>query len=154
MLIGIEGRRSNLRVMYGILATSALARFDAARVHSGQQDMREVYFVNLIRLLEMYRYGTFYSPPPNGVLERKSLASNPLSHPDTGNESKFVLGAIERAHASVSNLPREQFVESMEAVFDALHRRAVDSLDAASITEARNFLTAFIAELRNGIDNA
>lgn len=153
MLIGDEGRQSNLRVMYGILASTALSRLDSAQEGESAQSERDVYFVNLIRLLEMYRYGTFYSPPPNGVLETKPLASNQLSRSDTELESELVLRAIERAHASVSDLPREQFVELMETVFSALHHAAASSVEVASVKTARDFLTRFVAELHRGVDN-
>jgi hypothetical protein len=154
MLIGNEGRQSNLRVMYGMLASSALAKFDAQRPAKGEIDVRDVYFINLIRMLEMYRYGRFYSPPPNGVLETAPLMENPLAQTDEESESQFVLAAIAKAHASVSKLPREKFVESMEGVFQAVYRRDFQSLDAKRIFEAKAFLTHFVAELRKGIDNA
>jgi type II secretory pathway pseudopilin PulG len=153
MLIGDEGRRSNLRVMYGILASTALARLNSAQEGEGRTSEREVYFLNLIRLLEMYRYGTFYSPPPNGVLESKPLTTNQLSQGNAGPESEMVLKAIQAAHASVSDLPRDRFVDFLEVVFDALHRSAAASLDKDSVKKARDFLTCFVAELRKGIDN-
>ena len=154
MLIGDEGRRSNLSVMYGILASSALAKLNSAQEGEGRTSGRDVYFLNLIRLLEMYRYSTFYSPPPNGVLESRPLITNQLSQGNTGSESEMVLNAIQAAHASVSDLPREQFVECLEVIFNALHLSAAASLDKDSVKKARDFLTCFVAELRKGIDNA
>src|SRR5580704_19237489 len=121
MLIGEESRQSNLRVMYGLLASTALARIDDSKRKEPQGATRDVYFINLIRLLEMYRYGSFYSPPPYGVLETKPLDSNQLTKNDSGQEAELVLRAIERAHALVSELSREQFVEQIETVFRALH---------------------------------
>lgn len=142
MLVGESSRRSSLRVLYGILAQSALQQFDAPE----QEERRVAYFHNLITLLEMYRYETLRQPSHRAVFDRRET---PRSESKLEKlEADTVERALKTAHDAVYNgQTKEEMVEHLKLLFARVIRKDFD-IDPEQIQRAKRFLETFAKALR------
>lgn len=141
MLIAENTRRSSARVLYGILAQSALSQFDAPQdaLH------RNAYFQNLLTLLEMYQYGTLYRPSHRAVLDRREVTKEEFQMEKS--EAEKVEAAIRAAHqAAFQNLSREELVQHLRSVFIRVSEG--QQITGEEIASAKNFLTVLRKSLR------
>jgi hypothetical protein len=141
MLIAENTRRSSARVLYGILAQSALSQFDAPL----DTQHRSAYFQNLLKLLEMYQYGTLCRPSHRAVLDRHEVTKEEFQM--ERSEAERVEAAIQAAHnATFQNLSREELVQRLRNIFIRVSEgQPVAPEDVAS---AKNFLTILRKTLR------
>jgi hypothetical protein len=79
MSIAQQSLGPDLRVVYGLLASSALREIDEPA-----NDSREVHLINLVRLLDMYRHGKLTSRTPHGVLQSKPIENSKFPRVDRG----------------------------------------------------------------------
>lgn len=141
MLIAENTRRSSARVLYGILAQSALSQFDAPQdaLH------RNAYFQNLLTLLEMYQYGTLCRPSHRAVLDRREVTREEFQMEKS--EAAKVEAAIQAAHqAAFQDLSREQLVQHLRSVFMRVSEGQQVSPD--EVAPAKMFLTVLRRSLR------
>ena len=144
MLIPEGNRRSNLRVLYGILAQSALQQIDAHEAHAERQ---AAYFQNLIRLLEMYRYGRLARPSPRAVLDRRQSDIRQLKRDRLDAEA--VEAAIRTAHENAyPNVPKDEVVERLVTLFARLSRNELPGVPGDEINAAKRFLEELATALR------
>lgn len=142
MLIAESRRRSNPRVLYGILAESALEQFDD---NSTDSENRRAYFQNLIRLLEMYRYNTLRRTAPRAVLDRRQTDLKALKRDRADNES--VEQALSSAHRTVyANLEKDELLQHFKDLFGRISRQA--PVSAEELAKARQFLEVLAQALR------
>lgn len=142
MPIAERSQASDLRVVYGLLANSALKELDHPATSTS-----EVYFVNLVRLLDMYKHGKFSGQRPHGVLESKPLRQYSLVNRDRGEqEVRHALDAA-RLHADPAS-QTEQFVSGLREVLLSLARGNSKSVTEESISMLRKFVTKLAEELR------
>ena len=128
-------RRSNPRVMCSILAGAMLERFEKKKE---PEEFRNVYFDNLIRLLEMYRYDALHSHNPLGVLERLDLPSVDFPSAESGIE---VIDAVfHAAHSALyPSLDKEQLVKHLREILEQI-RSGTEIVDVEGRTKLREFL--------------
>jgi hypothetical protein len=145
MLVAEDRRRSNPRVLYGILAESALEQINA---RAPEDSSRRAYLQNLIRLLEMYRYDSLRRPSPRAVLDRR--------HTDLRSRERERLanGAVERAldaarAATYEGFDKAQLAEHLKGIFVLLMKGESAAVPQADIQRAKNFLRAFGTALRD-----
>jgi hypothetical protein len=136
----MRSRRSNLRVLYGILAKSALENFDAT-----EQSNRRIYFLNLIRLLEMYRFDSLKRTSPRAVLDRRQTDVRVLRQ--ERSDTSAVERALHSAHLAVfPDLSKDAFVARLKGLFN----RVVNSDSALSHAELRQ-AQRFLEELSKAL---
>lgn len=141
MFVAESSRRSNLRVLYGILAQSALEQFNART----EETHRDVYFQNFVRLLEMYRHKSLRRPSPRAVLDRRASSVQELRRKK--KEADAIDDALEHARQTVyGELSREQLVDHLKTLFsDVMKDRPVARGD---VRLAKRFLEVFAESLR------
>jgi hypothetical protein len=145
MLVGEGSRRSNLRVLYGILAQSALKDFESEQP---QAEHRNAYLLNLIRLLEMYRYETLRQPSHRAVLDRRQSNRNEANREKL--EAEAIEQALRTAHEAIyPNQSRAEVVERLKAIFYRVIRDQVGPESGEEIETAKRFLEALVAALRS-----
>jgi hypothetical protein len=133
-----------VRVLYGILAQSALQRIDGQEASAERQ---AAYFQNLIRLLKMYRYGRLARPSPRAVLDRRQPDIRQLKRDRLDAEAVEV--AIRTAHENAyPNVPKDQVVEKLVAVFEQLGKNQHAGIQTDEIDAAKRFLEELAAALR------
>jgi hypothetical protein len=143
MSIAERSRTSDLRVVYGLLATSALKELDQPRNSS-----RDVYLVNLIRLLDMYRHGKFSGRRPHGVLESKPLRQYSFVRQNRGE--KDVRNALDQARTfACPGADTESFVAHTRETLLSLAQGDSTSVDTESIDILKRFITKLAEELRD-----
>jgi len=143
VLVAESSRRSNLRVLYGILAQSALEQFVEPRTHDVE---RTASFLNLIRLLDMYQYGSFQRTSPRAVLDRRQIDLKELKH--THTESLAIEAAMQAAHDAVyPTLSRAQLVESLKLLFSRVSKNEFHALSSGELKLAQKFLKEFTKAL-------
>jgi hypothetical protein len=144
MLVTESRRRSNPRVLYGILAQSALEQLGE---RPAAEDIRRAYLQNVVRLLEMYRFETLRRTTPRAVLDRSQVSSNSLRREREENE--LVANALESAHQRVyPDLTRDELVLHLKGLFSQLYREELHNLTREEMRKARSFLESFAAALR------
>jgi hypothetical protein len=143
MTIAERSQTSDLRVVYGLLANSALKELD----HPANSTS-EVYFVNLVRLLDMYKHGKFSGHRPHGVLESKPLRQYSLVNRDRGEKDVRHALDVARRHADPSS-ETEPFVSSLRETLLTLARGNSKSVSTESISLLKRFITKLAEELRD-----
>lgn len=144
MLVADNRRRSNPRVLYGILAESALEQLKS---ESPEEDQLRAYFKNLIRLLEMYRYGSLRRPSPRAILDRRQSDLKSREREQLANAD--VEQALDAARQTVyGDLDKAQTVDLLKSVFEHLIRDELAAVEADALSRATQFLEAFAAALR------
>ena len=144
MSVTMTNRRSDPRVLCGILARAALDHFQVQQ-DQDDEDPREVYFTNLIRVLEMYRYGALRSYNPQGILSRGVHATVRL--PKGTDPMKAVEAALVRAHDEVfPGQDRTVVVATLRSTLE--HIRDGHQPPPQDLQTARAFLEAFTRHLQ------
>lgn len=142
MLIAENTRRSSARVLYGILAQSALSQFDARQ---GEALHRSAYFQNLLTLLEMYQYSTLCRPSHRAVLDRREVTKEEFELEKS--EAEKVEAAIQSAHQEVfQDLSREELVDRLRSVFSRV--AGGQQVSPEEVASAKSFLTVLRRSLR------
>lgn len=143
MLVAESTRRSRLSVLYGILAQSALSQFDT----NPPETRRTAYFQNLIKLLEMYRYGTLRQPSHRAVLDRRETTKREFEQEKL--EAEVVERALKAAHkVAYETMSKEQMVEHLKQLFLQITQEHF-TFAASDIRQAKLFLETFAKALRN-----
>jgi hypothetical protein len=145
MLVSESKRRSNPRVLYGILARSALERIADNTAHDKDAI---AYFRNLARLLEMYRFNSLRRTAPRAVLERRKADVKSLLRDRAENEA--VERALSIAHESVyAGVDREELVQHLKGLLDQVSINGVAQVSATDLEKMRHFLSQFATALKN-----
>jgi hypothetical protein len=143
MLVTDHSRRSNPRVLYGMLAESALEQLN---VDSAETTERRAYFENLIRLLDMYRYDSLRRASHRAVLDRRKTDLKSLQREQSANVA--VEKALDSAReAAFQGMDRAQVVDQLKAIFVGLMQD--QPVDGDALTRAKTFLEVFAASLRD-----
>jgi len=110
-------RRSDPRVVCGLLASSVLKRLG----HPGKDEDFAVFLRNLIRLLELYRFGTFSEHKHRGILQRGPLGANKSSDSFSSEAMSAVKDALEQAHKEVFGDQSSEYVANyLTGIFESL----------------------------------
>ncbi|HZE44701.1 MAG TPA: hypothetical protein VE058_12985 [Steroidobacteraceae bacterium] len=145
MLVAESNQQGEMRVLYGILARAAMERF--GKVPKEETESRDIYFLGILRLLDMYRFDSIKSGAPVGILE------TPTFHPDYLASEQEDQGAIENAlastHASMrpNQTDKNAFVEEVKAALENVHKRGAGASTSARAI-AKEFLEGLIQELK------
>lgn len=137
---------SDPKVVCGLLAREALKALQG-QPQQPNQAPQHVFFTNLIRLLEIYRYDLFTDLRPKGVLVRQR-SERSATQSVTAENMNAVRSALQAAHRQVfGQQSTEQVVEFLQGVLSAMkdgqHRSAED------LASVRSFIEAFSAHLKN-----
>jgi hypothetical protein len=144
MLVADSRRRSDPRVLYGILAESALEQLQSK---SPEETERRAYLQNLIRLLEMYQYNSLRRPAPRAVLDRRKADLKSRERELAANVE--VEHALDAARQAVyEGFERAQMVEHLKFVFGRLMRNEAADIEQADLQRVKAFLEAFAESLR------
>lgn len=137
---------SDPKVVCGLLAREALKAFQD-QPQQPDQAPQHVFFINLIRLLEIYRYDLFTDLRPKGVLVRQRPERSTAQSVAAENMSA-VRSALQAAHRQVfGQRSTEEVVEFIQGVLSAMkegHQRSAEDL-----AMVRSFIEAFSAHLKN-----
>jgi hypothetical protein len=141
MLVHPESQQSDPRVMCGIMARAALERFNGV---AEEQKVRDAYFFNLMRVLEMYRYDAFENHNVGGILER----NEEIIIKKDDNMLNAVVDALSSAHNSIyPQLNKEDFVEHFRSLLDQIRQKGIEEIDANELQNMRQFLQTFEEKL-------
>lgn len=136
---------SDPRVVCGVLAREALKAFQHQAPPS-DQSRHYVFFTNLIRLLELYRYDLFSDFRPRGILVREH-SDRPSGQAATAENMNAVRDALQAAHRQVfGNQSIEEVVEFLQAVLAAV--RDGDDRPPADVAKVREFIESFGEHLK------
>jgi hypothetical protein len=145
VLVTEARRRSNPRVLYGILAESVLEQLAEKTMPEAE---RRAYLQNLVRLLEMYRYNTLRRTSPRAVLDRRQTDIESLKRDRAENQA--VESAIFTAHQQVyAHLDKHQLVEHLKALFGRLSRNELGAISPEEMLNVKRFLEALMQALRS-----
>jgi hypothetical protein len=145
MLVAESNQQGEMRVLYGILARAAMERF--GKVPKEETESRDIYFLGILRLLDMYRFDSVKSGAPVGIFE------TPTFHPDYLASEQEDQSAIEDAlavtHASMrpNQTDKSEFVEEVKAALESVHKRGASASASARAT-AQEFLEVLIQALK------
>ena len=145
MLIDEREQRSDATVLYGILARAALERFDSP---PGEGSERDVYFTNLIRLLEMYRYQTLKQIQMQGVLDVRPLGREMLGPED--DKTDLVEQALDSARLAIwPSESKEDVTTLLQSVLKKLRDLGAQSInEPEKLATTRRFLEEFQRQLQ------
>ncbi len=133
-------KRNDPRIVCGLLAREVLKNFG----EPGKDEKRSVFYNNLKRLLQMYRFDTFMSHKPRGVLKRSPISNAKLIRGERKNAMSDVRTALEAAHNEIfgDELNTVQVVDFLTNVLDAMSSGDIQNLDHNDIEKARLFFKA------------
>lgn len=148
MLIAEREQRSDATVLYGILTRAALERFDS---RPGEESGRDVYFTNLIRLLEMYRFQALKPIQTHGVLEVRALGPETLGPED--DKTDLVERALDSARLAVWPAEsKEEVTTLLQSTLKVLRDLGVDKageiVEQEDLVTTRRFLEEFQRQLQ------
>ena len=137
MSVQSPNRSSNPRVMCGMLARATLERFEKK---DEPERFRNVYFYNLIRLLEMYRYDALHEHNPYGVLERKELPS--VNFPSLQPGLEVVDHAFQTAHHELyPSMGKDELVTYLRDTLEKIRAGDAGAVEMSEVAKLRNFLS-------------
>jgi len=145
MLIADTNQQGEMRVLYGILARAAMERF--GRVPKEDTESRDIYFIGILRLLDMYRFDSIKSGAPVGIFETPTFQTDYLASEQEDQ------GAIEKAlaatHASMrpDQADKNAFVEEIKTALENVHKRGAGASSSARAV-AKEFLERLIQSLK------
>jgi hypothetical protein len=145
MLVAESNQQGEMRVLYGILARAAMERF--GKVPKEDAESRDIYFLGILRLLDMYRFDSVKSGAPVGIFE------TPTFHTDYLASEQEDQGAIENAlaatHASMrpGQTDKSAFVGEIKTALESVHRRGAGASTSARAI-AKEFLERLIQALK------
>jgi len=141
MSIAQQSLGPDLRVVYGLLASSTLSEMDQPA-----NDAREVHLINLVRLLDMYRHGKLRARTPHGVLQSKPIDSNSVLRADRGVAD--VERALEVSRISVRPAAgKNEFVAELREILLQMANKNSASANDEKIMLVKAFITKLAQEL-------
>jgi hypothetical protein len=148
MFVSEASRKSSPKVLYGILARSALDqlnKLDAAHLDGSVDET--AYFQNLVRLLDLYRTDALHRPMPKAVLDRRPVDLRSLKQEKA--EATAVEQALSRARASAfPNVQKDVVIERLRTIFVQICTEDAEQLSEAEIQSVKKFLKALVSELK------
>ncbi len=142
MTIRSISSRGDPRVVCGLLAKEVLTTLEAQRLEAEDE-----FLINLIRLLDMYRYGTFKTRHPRGVLDRRPIKKrNLLKRPDSMPRVQESLRAAHHAVFGVQKTEDEVSV-LLTDILEKCRPNAPKEPTQEELISIRNFLEAFLHNL-------
>jgi hypothetical protein len=136
MSIAEQKSVSDLRVVYGLLANSALKEIDKPA-----NDTREVYLINLVRMLDMYRTGKLTGRRPHGVLESKPVRTYTLKKKDNSIEQVQYALDIARDYASPGLDPENFFAKTRQTLLSLAQKNQEGNVTADSVEFVKRFVS-------------
>jgi hypothetical protein len=143
MFVSENSRKSRPKVLYGILAKSALAQLDQ---HNDDVD-EAAYFQNLVRLLDLYGSNSLHRPTPKAVLDRRPIDVRSIQRNKA--DADAVENALSRAHTQVlPKLDKDEVVGRLRNIFLRICTQDSGRISAADLNLAKKFLKALVSELK------
>ncbi|HEY1771911.1 MAG TPA: hypothetical protein VGH91_01815 [Gammaproteobacteria bacterium] len=144
MLTQPLSRKSDPRVLYGILAQEALNRL----AHSeAPKDAWETYYASLLQLLDMYCYDSFEESQSSGVLAPQRSLLETLDN-DTQELRQIALAMESAHHQAFPKETREQVVLLLRNVLKIVYSsQSQEELSLESVTSARKFFQEFLRKI-------
>ncbi len=145
MLVAESNQQGEMRVLYGILARAAMERF--GKVPNEETESRDIYFLGILRLLDMYRFDSVKSGAPVGIFETPTFHTDYLTSEQEDQDA--IENALAVTHASMrpDQTDKNVFVEEIKAALDNVHKRGAGA-SMSSRTVAKEFLERLIQALK------
>ncbi len=138
MFIQSARRKSDPRAAAGILARAALKRFE---IRDEPDRLRNVYFTNLIRLLEMYKYDALRERNPQGILERREITDIDLAIADSEPGLEALDELLRAAHKKYyPKLDKKHLVDHLRTVLEQIQHQGPRSINAVELEKIQLFL--------------
>jgi hypothetical protein len=145
MLVAESNQQGEMRVLYGILARAAMERFGKAPKEEAES--RDIYFLGILRLLDMYRFDSIKGGAPVGILETPTFQPDYLASEQ--EDQNAIEDALAVTHAAMRprQTDKNAFVEEIKTALEEVHRHP-SSASAKERAVAREFLGRLIEALK------